>query len=241
MTRLLLALELVKAKALGLLGRKVRKRLAAKAHTGHGRKLRGAVLTEHVGVDGVLVQARALGDGVAQARGVKRGARAHDALGVAAGEAPDLRADDVAGIGDGDPDALEAGVSHAGDEGAGDLGGHEQLAVTVLGGTRNVAGSVHDDVAAGELLVLVTAVHDLAVVRVERQRIREVLGLARELLGVDVAQVQLVDKPLDEKRVRNVSAYVALAKDANLTDASHVVSFSLGWFGPTPPARARHE
>ena len=54
-------------------------------------------------------------------------------------------------------------------------------------------------------------------------------------------EAQRHDEPLDEKRVRNVSAYVALAKDANLTDASHVVSFSLGWFGPTPPARAHHE
>ena len=225
MTSLGLALGLVEAEALGLLSGEVGEGLAAKANAGHGSELGRAVLTEHIGVDGVLIETNALGDGVAQTAGVQSGAGAHDALGVAAGEAPNLGADDVAGVGDGDPDAVEAGVGNAGDEGAGDLGGDEEFTVAVLGGGGDVTGGVDDDVAAGELLVLGTTGDDLSVAGIERQGVREVLGLTRQLLLVDVTEIELVRKTLHEKGVRDVRAHVTLTNDADLADVCHVVSF----------------
>ena len=172
----------------------------------------------------MLVDARLGRDGVAQARGVEGRAGADDATRVAAGEAPDLGTDHVARVGDGHPDALEAGVGDAGHEGAGNVGGHEELAVAIGGGGGDLAGGVHDDVAAGQALVLVAHGHDLAGARIERQRVRKILRLARELLHLDVGEIELVGNPLHEQGVRNVRAHVTHAHDADLADECHTFS-----------------
>ena len=182
------------------------------------------MLAQHVGADGTLVQVDAAGDGVLEARGVQGRAGADDAARVVAGEVPDLRGNHVAGVGDGDDDAPKAGVHQAARPGAGDLGGHKELAVAVAGGLGHVTGGVDHHVAAGEKLVLLAAVDHAAVVRIEAHGVSEVLALALQLLRVDVGEVELVCHALHEQAVCHVRAHVALSDDADLANECHAGS-----------------
>ncbi len=134
---------------------------------------------------------------------------------------PDGGAYNVAGVGDGDPDAIEAGVDNAVCKRACRVGGAEQLAIAVACGLSHVTCGVNDDVAAGKFLVAVAHVNNLGVIRHKRKRVVQVLGLRGNLLCVDIAQVKLVYQALNEQGVGNMCAYVALSQYANLTCCSH--------------------
>ena len=196
LARELLNLHVVEGILVGVLGLKFVEALAGDGRGLKGSQLAKAVLADHVGVDGLGAHADLLGDLGAQAGGVQAAARADDLLGIVAGQVPQLGAHDVAGVGDAHEDAVKAGVDDALGKGAGGVGGKEQLAVAVASGQRDLTGSVDNDVAAGQLLVVVVAVDDLGVVRDKRKGVAQVLDLGRHLGLVDIAQVQLIGNAL---------------------------------------------
>ena len=220
----LLDLGLVEAELLGVLLGELLDGLAGDGGRLPGGDLAEAVLADDVGVDGLGAHAGDLGNLGAQAGGVEAAAGADDLGGVVAGEVPDGGADDVAGVGDIDEDALEAAAHDGLGEGAGRVGGVEQLAVAVGGRKRDVARAVDDDVAVGEVLVAVGAVDDARVVGHEADGVDEVLGLGDDLLVVRADEVELVGDALEQQAVRHVGAYVSESDDADLSLRRHTGS-----------------
>lgn len=221
LARELLDLHVVKGVLLGVLGLELGELLAGDRGGLEGGQLAKTVLADHVGVDGLGAHADLLGDLGVQARGVQTAAGADDLLGVVVGEVPDLGAYHVAGVGDGDEDALKAGVDDAVGKGAGGVGGKEQLAVAVARRKRHLAGGVDHDVAACELLVAVAAVDDLGVIGNKGEGVAQVLNLGGDLLLIDIAEVQLVGDALEQQAVGNVGAHVALTDDTDLARLVH--------------------
>ena len=230
LARELLDLHVVEGVLVGVLGLKLVEALAGDGRGLKGGQLAKAVLADHVGVDGLGAHADLLGDLGAQAGGVQAAARADDLLGIVAGQVPQLGAHDVAGVGDAHEDAVEAGVDDAFGKGAGGVGGKEQLTVAVTSGQRDLAGSVDDDVAAGQLLVVVVAVDDLGVIRDKRKGVAQVLDLGRHLGLVDITQVQLVGNALHKQAVGDMCSYVALADHTDLTRLVHICILSAEFF-----------
>ena len=230
LARELLDLHVVKGVLVGVLGLKLVEALAGDGRGLKGSQLAKAVLANHVGVDGLGAHTDLLGNLGAQAGGIQTAARADDLLGIVAGQVPQLGAHDVAGVGDAHEDAVKAGVDDALGKGAGGVGGKEQLAVAVAGGQCDLAGGVDDDVAAGQLLVVVVAVDDLGVVRDKRKGVAQVLDLGCHLGLVDIAQVQLVGDALHEQAVGDMCSYVALADHTDLTRLVHICIPSAEFF-----------
>ena len=208
---------LVKAILLGIFARKLRKRLAGDGRGLPGGNLAKAVLANHISIDGLGADAAFLGNLGMQTRRIQAATRTDDLLGVIVGQVPDGRAHYVTGVCDGYPDAIESGIDNAVGEGAGRVGGAEQLAVTVACGHGHVACGVNDDVARGELLVPVAYIDDLCVEGNKSEGVAQVLGFGQDLLRLDVAKIEFIGQALQKQAVGDVRANVSQTDDANFT------------------------
>ena len=132
-----------------------------------------------------------------------------------------LQGHDVAGIGDGHPNAGEAG-GHDPRRERGHLGGREQvLGVAVRLGRRHMARRVDDDVAARELLVVARAVDDARTARIIGHGVEHVVGLCAGELRVPIAEPQLLHRSVRKKHVRHMRAHMAQTDDSDLAQAAH--------------------
>ena len=217
LARKLFDLRLVKTVLIGVFACKLGKRLAGDGRGFPSGDLAKSMLADHVGVDGFGADAAFLGDLGMQTCGIQTAARADDLLGVIIGQMPDGRAYHVAGVCDGHPDAIEAGVDDAVGEGADGVGGAEQLAVAVACCHSHVARGVDDDVARGELLVAIAYVDDFGVEGHEGKGVVQVLGFGQDLLRLDVAKIEFVDQALQKQAVGDVRANVSQTEDTDFT------------------------
>ena len=100
----------------------------------------------------------------------------------------------------------------------------EQLAVAVASALGHVTGGIDHDIAGEKLVVVLVAVVDARLARVERHGVLKVVDLAGDLALDGVHAVDLGRESLVEDGVGDVRANVAHADDADLGDHAHVRS-----------------
>ena len=174
------------------------------------------MLTQHIGGDGLVVNAGLTSQSAQQAGGVQAGAGTKDTALRQAQAQRQLPGDDVAGVGDVDEDAIKtAGLDfiHIATDGS---DGEIHFRQTVVGLQQlDLAHAVDDDVAVAQVSEI-AAVDGDAVGHISNG-VTQVLDLARQLLLLHIHQHQLIRNPLDGQGICHVGAHMAQTDDTNFS------------------------
>ena len=133
---------------------------------------------------------------MAKSSGIQRGTGADNLIWISAGQILELSGNNVAGVCDVDPNAIEACVCNALSELLGLVSGDEELTITTTCCSLNVASSINNNVATSKLLITVIKLIDASRVWIKWHCVQQVvyLSLAEDLICV--ANVELSCKSL---------------------------------------------
>ena len=158
---------------------------------------------------------------MAESSGVQRGTGADNLIWIGASQILELGGNNVAGVCDIDPNAIEACVCNALSELLGLVSGDEELTITTTCCSLNMASSINNNIAASKFLVTVIYFIDTSGMWIKRHCVQQVVYLSFAQNFVCITNKELGSKSLVKQGICNVSADVISANDANLTDESH--------------------
>ena len=109
---------------------------------------------------------------MAESSGVQRGTGADNLVRISAGQILELSSNNVAGVCDVDPNAIETSVCNALGKLLGLISGDEELTITTTCCSLNMASSINNNIAASKLLVTVIYFIDTSGMWIKRHCIK---------------------------------------------------------------------
>ena len=158
---------------------------------------------------------------MAESGGIQRCAGTDNLIWISAGQILKLSGNNVAGVCDVNPNAIEARVCNALCKLLSLVSSDEELTIAVACSSSYMTCGVNDNVAPSKLLIAVIKLKNASRVWIKWHCVQKVVYLSFAQDLICITNKELGNKSLVKQGICNVSADVISTNDANLTDESH--------------------